>query len=65
MILLRKMVSTILFNTKHIPGCYNIIPDMLSRFQMLRAKQRAPWLDTHPTPVPQELQPHIILSNDY
>ena len=70
MILLRKLVLAclnfnILFTAKHIKGKHNVIPDFISRFQMQHARQLAPWLDLHPTPIPEELQPQNILSSDY
>ena len=70
MILLRKLVLAclkfnILFTAKHIRGRHNVIPDLLSRFQMQRAKQLAPWLDAQATPIPEELWPQQILLSDY
>ena len=59
MILVRKIVlncmtNNILICSKHIPGTGNIIPDLLSRNQVLKAKQMAPWLDPQPTVVPPQ-----------
>lgn len=58
MTLVRKMVSlclkyNIVFISKHIPGAYNVLPDLLSRFQYSKFRQAAPWADRQPT-LPQK-----------
>ena len=66
MILVRHLVLTaltnnILFKATHVPGKINTIPDLLSRFQLQKARKLAPWLDPNPTPIPSHLMPeHMI-----
>ena len=60
--LLRRLVVTALkfnvyFKAKHIPGKTNVIADRLSRIQEFAARQAAPWLHSHPDPIPPELLP--------
>ena len=62
MSLVRTLVSVtlcnnILFAAKHIPGKLNIIPDLLSRYQVAKALKVAPYLDKEPTPFPTEWLP--------
>ena len=57
MSLLRPMVITamthnIQFYSQHIPGKLNVIPDLLSRFQIQKALTMAPWLDPTPLQIP-------------
>jgi hypothetical protein len=54
-LVIASMTHNILFRAKHISGVSNVIPDHLSRFRFQEARKLAPWLDTHQTPVPQEL----------
>ena len=61
MVLVRELVMSclkynILFKAKHIPGKTNIVADLLSRLQVLKARQVAPWL----SPVPTTLPPHLL-----
>ena len=70
MALLRKLVvaclkGNILFTATHVPGYQNVIPDLISRFQVQRARQLAPWLDSGATTVPDSLQPQNILCDTY
>lgn len=62
MSLVRSLVSSMLtFNTlfkaKHIPGKSNLIADLLSRNQIQKALQLAPWLDEVPLQVPTSYLP--------
>ena len=45
----------------HIPGKINIHADALSRLQISRFKDMAPWADSDPTSVPQHLLPENLL----
>jgi len=68
MTLIRRVVLSclqhnILFMAEHVPGYQNVIPDLISRFQVPRAKQLAPWLDEMQTPIPEHLLPSTILLN--
>jgi hypothetical protein len=67
MVLVRRMVLTalnhnLMFKALHVPGKYNIIPDLLSRFKFQEAQVRAPWLDQHPTPTAPHLTPDNIIT---
>ena len=60
MTLVRRLVlvcmsKNILVRAKHIPGKLNILPDLLSRFQMEQFHLHAPQMDPEPTEVPEEL----------
>ena len=62
MCLVRSLVvSTMTFNiemrAKHIPGKLNVIADALSRFQMLKVFEDAPWLNKVPESVPDSWLP--------
>ena len=64
MALVRRMVIAcmtlnILLRAKHIPGKENILPDLLSRFQMGQFKRLAPQMDNLPTDVPIDLLQQI------
>ena len=52
----------ILFRSRHVPGYQNIIADHLSRLQIDKARQKAPWLDATPVPIPAALQPGVLLA---
>ena len=43
------------FKAKHVPGKFNEVADALSRFQVNRFKQLAPWADTSPQQLPKDL----------
>ncbi len=47
-IVVLAMLNNIVFIAKHIPGKLNVVADYLSRFQILKAKQVAPWLKDDP-----------------
>ena len=60
--LIRRLVLAglrfnVYFKAKHIPGKTNVIADKLSRFQVLAARQLAPWLHPHPVDLPSAIQP--------
>ena len=54
--LVRRLVmvclqKNILMQAEHIPGNYNVLPDLLSRFQVQEFRRRAPYMDVDPTVV--------------
>ena len=56
MVLLREMVLTgmrnsVQFRATHIPGILNVISDHLSRFQVAKARAKAPYLNRDPCPI--------------
>ncbi|MCP3898344.1 MAG: hypothetical protein GY707_01270, partial [Desulfobacteraceae bacterium] len=62
MSLLRKivvvaMLNDINFTGKHIPGKYNVIPDLLSRFQVTKALEVGPWLLPQAIAIPEKMMP--------
>ena len=66
MIILRKLVLTcisnnILIRAVHIPGISNIIPDLISRQQVQKAKSLAPYLQKEPEVIPEHLMLHKLL----
>lgn len=54
---LTTLVNNILFKAKHIPGVKNVVPDLLSRSQVDKAKGVAPWLDETKTELHQNWLP--------
>ena len=61
MILVRQFVLLCLkfnirFSLKHIPGIHNDVADLLSRFQVSRAREVCPTLEAEPTHVPHHWQ---------
>lgn len=59
MVLVRRLVLAcmrynILLQATHIPGTYNVLPDLLSRLQIDKFRSIAPHVDPEPTPVPQD-----------
>ncbi|XP_062586589.1 uncharacterized protein LOC134248181 isoform X1 [Saccostrea cucullata] len=59
MSLVRRLVLAclrfnILFKSEHIPGKDNILPDLLSRLQVEKFKELAPYMDKCPVNIPQE-----------
>ena len=70
MALLRRLIITtmtqnIMFRAVHVPGIDNHLADALSRFQMEKARARAPSLDQEPTTLPDHLHPEAILKETY
>ena len=66
MILVRKLVlncikNNILIKAVHLPGKENIIPDMISRQQVPKALELAPFLERTPVPVPDHLLLQTLL----
>ena len=60
--LVRKMVvismlHDIIIGAQHVSGKSNVIPDLISRFQMKKAREWAPWLDQEPVVIPSKLLP--------
>ncbi len=49
------MLHNINFYAAHIPGRHNIITDLLSHFQVQKAKKRDPWVDHEQTVIPRRL----------
>ena len=47
--------------SRHIPGYQNVIADHLSRLQIDKARQMAPWLDVAPARIPDYLRPKVLL----
>jgi len=54
---LTSMLNNIQFQAEHIPGKHNLIPDLLSRFQIAKALDIAPWLQPQPHQIPQDWFP--------
>ena len=59
MILLRKlalitMTHNILIRARHLPGSLNLLTDLLSRKQVQRAREQAPYLEAIATPIPEQ-----------
>ena len=55
--LIRSLVAVcleynILFKAVHIPGLDNSLADAISRFQLNRFRELAPWADANPTVIP-------------
>ncbi len=44
------------FKACHVPGVSNEIADSLSRFQIARFRQLAPWADSQPQVIPRDLE---------
>ena len=55
---LASMKYNILLHAQHIPGKYNLLPDLLSRLQIAEFKAMAPHMDLLPTPIPEH---HFII----
>ena len=65
MVLIRLLVMTcmkfgIQVFAEHIPGKNNVLTDSLSRSQLNKFRQMAPWADQHPTQIPQHLKPNNL-----
>ena len=56
LIVLSCMQFNIFIRSQHLPGKFNILPDLLSRNQVPRAKQMFPYLDQWPVQVPVHLK---------
>jgi hypothetical protein len=57
-VVLASMKYNILIHAQHIPGKYNLLPDLLSRLQISKFKAMAPNMDLLPTPIPEN---HFII----
>ena len=60
MALVRRLVlvcleKNISMQAKHIPGNYNVLPDLLSRFQVQEFLKQAPYMDQDPTVISSSL----------
>ena len=60
-LVLTCMHHNIYIKSTHLSGKLNVIPDLLSREQVTKAKQLAPHLDQEPTIIPQSLQLQVLL----
>ena len=56
LIVLSCMKFNIFIRSQHLPGKFNILPDLLSRNQVPKAKQLFPFLDIQPVQVPIHLK---------
>ena len=56
LIVLTCMQNNIFIRSQHLPGKSNILPDLLSRNQVQRARQMFPFMDPLPAQVPQHLR---------
>lgn len=54
-LVLASMKFNILIRAEHIPGKFNLLPDLLSRLQITRFHSLAPEMDKKPTTVPADL----------
>lgn len=52
-----SMINDVQFYAFHIPGKSNTIADLMSRFQVQKAKNLAPWLDPLPLDIPHQWLP--------
>ncbi len=62
MAMLRRMVvlamlHNVVFSSVHISGVYNVLADSISRFQLTKARQWAPWLQPEGISVPERFLP--------
>ena len=62
MVLVRRFViacmrQKILIHAEHIPGIYNVVPDLLSRLQIDKFRELAPNVDSEHTPGPPYTMP--------
>ena len=60
MALVRRLVfvcleKNLLMQAKHIPVNYNVLPDLLSHFQVQKFQQQAPFIDKYPTVINSSL----------
>ena len=56
LIVLSCMQNNIYIRSQHLPGKSNVLPDLLSRNQVPRARMMFPFMDPHPVQVPQHLR---------
>lgn len=49
------MKYNLLIKAVHVPGRLNVLPDLLSRLQVSKFHTAAPWMDSQPTQVSQQL----------
>ena len=56
LIVLSCMKYNVFIRSQHLPGKFNILPDLLSRNQVSKAKQMFPYLDQFPVQVPLHLR---------
>ena len=54
------MINNILIKAVHVPGEKNILPDLLSRFQVQDFKTRAPHMDQDPVKVPDNVIQQLL-----
>ena len=52
-----SMLHNITFSANHIVGKHNVISDLISTFQVEKARELAPWLDEQPTKIPRGFLP--------
>ena len=67
MALVRSLISAclqhnILFKARHLPGVENVLADALSRLQVQRFRELAPWAKPSPDPIPPQLQLEVLLA---
>lgn len=60
MLVLKSLKLNVRFRAKHVRGKLNTLPDLISRFQVEKARRLAPWLDVSPTSIPQEVTPEQL-----
>lgn len=60
LLVLRCLSLNIEFQSCHVPGKQNALPDSLSRFQLEAFRQLAPWADDESTEVPREILPQTL-----
>lgn len=56
-LVVKCMLNNIMFKAVHIEGKINQLADALSRQQVSRFKELAPWTDQSPTPLPHHIKP--------
>jgi len=63
-LVLACLQHNILFKARHIPGVLNVLADSLSRLQVQRFKELAPWAKPSPDPIPTQLQLKVLLAEN-
>ena len=61
---LKCLQLNIYFRLRHIPGMYNIVPDLLSRLQVSEAQDLAPYLHPEPATIPPHWQLSRLLQDN-